>query len=396
MGAASSDTKGGSPLSTNLWIRPWKNLLNDKSLVASGLERLWATGWTVNERLKPTQATGAEEKKITDQPLSQCITLFLPEFPVWSITGQAHLKILGCVAKGSLGPVLKVLDCSQQKVFAVKVLPKGEILRRNTLKQCKEEVSIQRHVKHPFIQGFGESWQGQRHLYIMCSYCSFGDLYSLWSSSKCIDEDIVRLFGAELVSVLAYLHDVGIIHRDVKMENILLDERGHLKLTDFGFARQLAFGHHAYTICGTLQYMAPEVLSGGPYNHSADWWSLGVLLFALATGKFPVAPERDHVSMLERVSQASYDMPEHFSHGLSHLLKELLCKVPRLRLRYLHQFKHHPFFRNMSFDPILLQKFPVAFVLSMRKSEAPNLPDVNLFEDFDCELTDTLKLPCPV
>ncbi|KAE8622199.1 hypothetical protein XENTR_v10005140, partial [Xenopus tropicalis] len=84
---------GGSPLSTNLWIRPWKNLLNDKSLVASGLERLWATGWTVNERLKPTQATGAEEKKITDQPLSQCITLFLPEFPVWSITGQAHLKV---------------------------------------------------------------------------------------------------------------------------------------------------------------------------------------------------------------------------------------------------------------------------------------------------------------
>ncbi|CAJ0958209.1 unnamed protein product [Ranitomeya imitator] len=171
---------------------------------------------------------------------------------------DALVQILGCVAKGSLGPVLKVLNCTEQKIFALKVLPKGEILRRNTLKQCKEEVSIQRQVKHPFIQCLGESWQGQRHLFIMCNYCSYGDLYSLWMSAKHIDEDTIRLFAAELVSVLAYLHDLGIIHRDVKMENILLDERGHLKLSDFGLSRHLAIGERACTICGTLHYMGKE------------------------------------------------------------------------------------------------------------------------------------------
>ncbi|MEE6509039.1 hypothetical protein FKM82_023902 [Ascaphus truei] len=397
MGAASSDAKGGSFLSPSPWVPPWKGLLTGSSLAASGLERLWVTGRAITEKLKATQPHSSHgEKSRTEWPLPHYISLFLPEFPVWPLVGQPELKVLGCVAKGSLGPVLKVLHCTQQKVFALKVLPKGEVLRRNTLKQCKEEVSIQRQVNHPFIQCIGESWQGQRHLFIMCSYCSFGDLYTLWSSSKFIEEDTVRLFAAELVSVLVYLHDVGIIHRDVKMENVLLDERGHLKLTDFGLSRQLPFGERAYTICGTLQYMAPEVLSGGPYSHSADWWSLGVLLFALSTGEFPVAPEEDHVSMLECVNQATYDVPVCLSHGLSLLLKELLCRAPRQRLRYLHQFKSQPFFRGMTFDPTVLQKLPVDFVLSKRKSEmTTDLSDINGFDDFACEFTENVRFPCP-
>ncbi|XP_075052916.1 ribosomal protein S6 kinase-related protein isoform X2 [Mixophyes fleayi] len=322
MGATNSHTKGCNSLSPNLWNPPWKGLWNGDSLAASRLGQLLVTGRTIKDKFRATHQTSLPEEKTAEHSLPRYMSLFLPEFPVWSAAGQPELKILGCVAKGSLGPVLKVLNCTEQKVFALKVLPKWEVLRRNTLRQCKEEVTIQRQVKHPFIQCLGESWQGQRHLFIMCNYCSYGDLYSLWMSAKYIDEDTVRLFAAELVSVLVYLHDLGIIHRDVKMENILLDERGHLKLSDFGLSRHVPFGERAYTICGTLQYMAPEVLSGGPYGHSADWWSLGVLLFALAAGKFPVAPARDHMSMLESVNIATYDVPESVSRGLTHLLKE--------------------------------------------------------------------------
>ncbi|XP_053561203.1 ribosomal protein S6 kinase-related protein [Bombina bombina] len=395
MGAASSDTKGGLSLSTHLLVPPWKGLLAGNKLVASGLDRLCVTGRTIKENFRTGQPPSFSREKNGEWPLPQCISLFLPEFPVWPPAGQQELRILGCVAKGSIGPVLKVLDSTQEKVFALKVLPKGEVLRRNTVKQCKEEVTIQRQVKHPFIQCLGESWQGQQHLFIMCSYCSFGDLYTLWTSVKCIEENTVRLFAAEMVSVLVYLHDVGIIHRDVKMENILLDERGHLKLTDFGLSRQLSFGERAYTICGTLHYMAPEVLSGGPYSHSADWWSLGVLLFALSTGEFPVASEKDHVSMLQNVNQATYDIPEHLSKTFSNLLKELLCRDPRRRLRYLHQFESHPFFRGMSFDPIALQKFRMDLVVNMRKSESTDLKDIDLFDFFDCDLTRNLPFPCP-
>ncbi|XP_077155546.1 ribosomal protein S6 kinase-related protein [Ranitomeya variabilis] len=395
MGAASSDTKSSTSFSPNLWVPAWKGFWNGEIQTSSRLSQLWDAGRTVKNRLKTVHQTSPPEENVAERSLPQCISLFLPEFPVWPPTAQPELKILGCVAKGSLGPVLKVLNCTEQKIFALKVLPKGEILQRNTLKQCKEEVSIQRQVKHPFIQCLGESWQGQRHLFIMCNYCSYGDLYSLWMSAKYIDEDTIRLFAAELVSVLAYLHDLGIIHRDVKMENILLDERGHLKLSDFGLSRHLAFGERACTICGTLHYMAPEVLSGGPYSHSADWFSFGVLLFALAAGEFPVASTIDHMSMLERVNEASYDVPETVSQSLSHLLTELLCKVPRQRLRYLHQFKSHIFFRGMTFDPARLQKFPVDLVITMRKSEVAVPSDFGGFEDFECDLTQTLQFPCP-
>ncbi|XP_051665454.1 LOW QUALITY PROTEIN: ribosomal protein S6 kinase-related protein [Manacus candei] len=369
----------------------------------------------------------AEEPPLPGWPLPQLVSLFLPEFPVRPSARQQQLKILGFVAKGSFGTILKVLDCGREKVCAVKVVPKVEVLRRDTLKQCKEEVSIQRQVRHPFVHGLGDSWQGQRHLFIMCTYCSTGDLHALWRAAGCFAEATVRLFAAELVLVLVYLHDLGIMHRDVKclshfrwrtsswmrevrdwwhrlgdipsrghfsMGTTSPAPAGHLKLTDFGLSRYLQWGERAHTICGTLQYMAPEVLSGGPYSHAADWWSLGVLLFALASGEFPVAPAGDHVAMLERVKQSSYESPPAFSPELARLLAELLCHNPLYRLRYLHHFQGHPFFRGVAFDADLLQKDPVVVAVAPQPREQ-SPPDPATFADFDYDLAASPDRPWP-
>ncbi|XP_069917239.1 ribosomal protein S6 kinase-related protein isoform X2 [Oryctolagus cuniculus] len=319
---AAPHKQGGSNIQGR-WARGWKSLWSGVGPIRSGLEELrepWGHQCRHPKPLEP--APLLTEKPLSEWPVPQFINLFLPEFPMRPIRGQQHLKILSLVAKGSFGTVLKVLDCTQKAVFAVKVVPKVKVLQRNTVRQCKEEVSIQQQISHPFLHSLGDSWQGKRHLFIMCSYCST-DLYSLWSAVGCFPEASIRLFAAELILVLCYLHDLGIIHRDVKMENILLDERGHLKLTDFGLSRRLPQGARAYTICGTLQYMAPEVLSGGPYNHAADWWSLGVLLFSLATGKFPVAAGRDHVAMLANVTHCDSEIPASLNQELSLLLHEL-------------------------------------------------------------------------
>ncbi|XP_027622909.1 ribosomal protein S6 kinase-related protein isoform X2 [Tupaia chinensis] len=368
------------------WARGWKSLWSGVGTIRSGLEELWEVQGHQCLELEPLEpASLLTEKPLSEWPVPQFISLFLPEFPIRPIRGQQqHLKILGLVAKGSFGTVLKVLDCTQNAVFAIKVVPKAKVLQRDTLRQCKEEVSIQRQISHPFVHSLGDSWQGRRHLFIMCSYCST-DLHSLWSTVRCFPDTLVRLFAAELVLVLCYLHDLGIVHRDVKLENILLDERGHLKLTDFGLARHLPQGARAYTICGTLQYMAPEVLSGGPYNHAADWWSLGVLLFSLATGKFPVAAERDHVAMLASVTHGDSEIPASLNPGLSLLLHQLLCQNPLHRLRYLHHFQVHPFFRGVAFDPELLQKQPVNFVMEIQATQLSPLESMP-FKDFDCDL----------
>ncbi|XP_074869956.1 ribosomal protein S6 kinase-related protein isoform X2 [Carettochelys insculpta] len=363
MGAATSEAEPPpEPLqgAESSWVRSWKNLLAGIGGTVARLERSWAT----RRRLRPPPPHPGEklprpgEKAVPEWPLPQFVSLFLPEFPIRPPAGQQQLKILGLVAKGSFGTVLKVLDCRREKVFAVKVVPKVEVLRRDTLKQCKEEVSIQRQISHPFVHCLGDSWQGQRHLFIMCTYCGTGDLYALWASLGHLEETTIRLFAAELALALGYLHDLGIVHRDVKMENILLDERGHLKLTDFGLSRQLGRGQRARTICGTLQYMAPEVLSGGPYSHAADWWSLGVLLFTLAAG-------------------------------------QLLCRNPLRRLHHLHHVESHLFFRGVSFDAELLQKQPVELVVAARRAEEAALGPSPAFADFDCDLLPSPSHPCP-
>ncbi|XP_030656449.1 ribosomal protein S6 kinase-related protein isoform X3 [Nomascus leucogenys] len=343
------------------WARGWKSLWSGVGTIRSDLEELWELRGHHSlhrESLKP--APLLVEKPLPEWPVPQFINLFLPEFPIRPIRGQPQLKILGLVAKGSFGTVLKVLDCTQKAVFAVKVVPKVKVLQRDIVRQCKEEVSIQ-----------------------VCTECWKG----LWEELGHSDRSTIPLYTAW-----------GTAGREngtfSLMENILLDERGHLKLTDFGLSRHVPQGARAYTICGTLQYMAPEVLSGGPYNHAADWWSLGVLLFSLATGKFPVAAERDHVAMLASVTHSDSEIPASLNQGLSLLLHELLCQNPLHRLRYLHHFQVHPFFRGVAFDPELLQKQPVNFVMETQATQ-PSSAETMPFDDFDCDLESFLFYPIP-
>ncbi|XP_051255111.1 ribosomal protein S6 kinase-related protein isoform X2 [Dicentrarchus labrax] len=339
------------------------------------------------------------------------VSVFLPEFPQRQGQGhgQDHFQILGFIAKGSYGPILKVKDIFKDKTFAVKVLPKSEILKHGVVEQSKEEVIIQRQLKHPFIHNLQDCWQTQRHLFIMCDYCSVGDLYTYWLLKGQFGEDEVQLFAAELGSAL-----------------------GHLRLSDFGLSRRLKRGGRAFTICGTIQYMEqhqsptcvllpldsvdpvmymmhlyftyycfwfsqqgfsehfpPEVLSGGPYNHAADWWSLGIMLFSLVTGEFPVPAEPDHSTMFHKVKVFPYVLPETFSSALLLLLTELLCKNPANRLRNLESFKMQPFFRGASFDSLILQKTPVDVILQLRThpdwtTKAMRGLSLDYFDSFDC------------
>uniref|UniRef100_A0A3B3VBV6 Ribosomal protein S6 kinase related b n=1 Tax=Poecilia latipinna TaxID=48699 RepID=A0A3B3VBV6_9TELE len=302
----------------------WRGLLSSMGLsIPEGLCRL------VPEHVLRLAGVGPGRLR-GEWSLPGFVTMFLPEFPHRAVPGHEHFQVLGYIAKGSFGPILKVRDKSKQKTYAVKV--KISFLRNLIFDLCP----LQRQVRHPFVLDLQDCWQTQRHLYIMCDYCSTGDLYTYWQMIGQFSEETLRIFAAELGCAL-----------------------GHLRLADFGLSRRLERGGRAFTICGTIQYMAPEVLSGGPYNHAADWWSLGILLFSLATGKFPVAPEPDHCSMLRKVRSFPYEMPLSLSSPLSMLITELLCKNPLRRLRTLERFKRQTFFFGTSFDLHLLQRRPV-------------------------------------
>ncbi|XP_029571136.1 ribosomal protein S6 kinase-related protein-like [Salmo trutta] len=401
MGSDSSKQKRQAPSQERRRYQAWHSLLSNMRIsFTDGIRHLGPPGLATQCMVLGSEAPIPEDhlqpgdspqKPVMEGTHPGFISIFLPEFPHPKFPGQDNFQILGFIAKGFFGPILKVKDMSKEKIYAVKVLSKSEILKHGVLEQSKEEVIIQRQVSHPFLHNLQDCWQTQRHLFIMCEYCSTGDLYTYWLLKGQFGEDEARVFAAELGCALGFLHNLGIMHRDVKMENVLLSDQGHLRLTDFGLSRRLEQGARAFTICGTIQYMAPEVLSGGPYSHAADWWSLGVLLFSLVTGKFPVPPEPDHSNMLRKVRDCPYSIPKTFNPALTLLLTELLCKNPAHRLRSLERFKRQTFFRGTSFDSQLLQKRPVELILQLKNH--PDRPAIAMrglsmdyFQNFDCDI----------
>ena len=228
----------------------------------------------------------------TNYPVYIHEALFMPEFSVKGEVTEADFEILDVISRGAFGHVIKVKRKARQgtapdestgqvadgdkQIYAMKIMWKSQVIRDRALQQVKDEVTIATScVDNPLIVKTWHYWQSKRFLYIITDYVENGELLSLWLKVHHFPERLAVLYAVEMSLVLDYLHRHGIIYRDIKMENILLDHRGHIQLIDFGLSKWLKMGERTGTICGTIQYMAPEILSVEPYDHSVDWWSLG-------------------------------------------------------------------------------------------------------------------------
>ncbi|KAL4223756.1 ATP binding [Mactra antiquata] len=320
--------------------------------------------------------------------------LFLPDFPVKNKETDTDFDIIDVIAKGAYGNVVKVRREDDKQYYAMKMLDKKQIIVESAIQQCKDEAAIQSILgDHPFIVKCHEYWQSRKHLYIVLEYIPFGDMFTLWTFHGYFPEKIVKLYVAELAMVLDYLHKSGVIYRDMKMENLLFDMEGHIQLTDFGLAKWLARGEKTRTVCGTLQYMAPEILAVYPYGHTADWWSLGILMYAMLVGKYPVDGAKDHIEMAQRVLDSDYLCPNCVSDDAQDVVNKLLMKSPQKRLVDLYSFQNMRLFRNLNFTNIIEKKInPTAVVppdffpmTGVSYSYAPGSTHSNdSFQDFDC------------
>lgn len=285
-------------------------------------------------------------------------SLFLPDFPVRGDIEQQGFELIDIIAKGAYGNVVKAQREDEKQFYAMKVLNKKQIIVENAIQQCKDEAAIQSILgDHPFVVKCHEYWQSKKFLYIVLEYIPYGDMFTLWTFHGFFPEALVRIYVAELSMVLDYLHKSGVIYRDMKMENILFDIEGHIQLTDFGLAKWLARGEKTRTVCGTLQYMAPEVLAVYPYGHTADWWSLGILMYAMLVGKYPVDGAKDHIEMAQRVLDSDYLCPNFVSDKAQDVVNKLLMKSPQKRLVDLYTLQNTPFFKVSNFTSVIEKKF---------------------------------------
>ena len=203
--------------------------------------------------------------------------------------GAADFDLLKVLGKGGYGKVFQVRKTSgndRHKLYAMKVLKKATIARNaKDTAHTKAERNILESVKNPFVVDLIYAFQTDGKLYLILEYLSGGELFMQLEKEGIFMEDMASFYLTEILLALEHLHSEGIIYRDLKPENILLDATGHIKLTDFGLCKESIFeGAQTHTFCGTIEYMAPEILLRHGHDKSVDWWSFGALMFDMLTG----------------------------------------------------------------------------------------------------------------
>ncbi|XP_022842864.1 probable serine/threonine protein kinase IREH1 [Olea europaea var. sylvestris] len=340
-----------------------------------------------------------------DAPLEDDVVRSLrtsPVHPTKDRTSIDDFEIIKPISRGAFGRVFLAKKRTTGDLFAIKVLKKADMIRKNAVESILAERDILISVRNPFVVRFFYSFTCRENLYLVMEYLNGGDLYSLLRNLGCLDEDVARVYIAEVVLALEYLHSLRVVHRDLKPDNLLIAHDGHIKLTDFGLSKvglinstddlsgpavsetslmeedepQLSASEHQQerrkqrSAVGTPDYLAPEILLGTGHGFTADWWSVGIILFELIVGIPPFNadhPQKIFDNILNR-NIPWPRVPEEMSSEAHDLIDQLLTEDPNQRLgaRGASEVKQHPFFRDISWDTLARQK--AAFIPA---SESP-------------------------
>ncbi|CAK8543374.1 unnamed protein product [Lathyrus sativus] len=260
-------------------------------------------------------------------------------------------EVLKVVGQGAFAKVYQVRKKGTSEIFAMKVMRKDKIMEKNHAEYMKAEREILTKIEHPFIVQLRYSFQTKYKLYLVLDFVNGGHLFFQLYHQGLFREDLARIYAVEIVSAVSHLHSKGIMHRDLKPENILMDVDGHVMLTDFGLAKQFEESTRSNSMCGTLEYMAPEIILGKGHDKAADWWSVGVLLFEMLTGKPPFCGgNREKIQ--QKIVKDKIKLPGYLSSEAHALLKGLLQKEAPKRLgcgaKGISEIKGHKWFKPIN------------------------------------------------
>ena len=260
-------------------------------------------------------------------------------------------ELLKTVGKGSFGKVFEVRYKGDGKIYAMKILDKQVVMERNQYEHTLAERRIMGECEHPFLVCLRFAFQSQTKLYLISDFFNGGELFFYLSNGR-FSENRARFYAAEIALGLHYLHSKGIVYRDLKPENLLLDADGHIKITDFGLSKQNVEGDELHSLCGTPEYLAPEIILKKPYGKAVDWWSLGTLIYEMISGLPPFYDKNRRV-MYNKILSAPLSKCSYMSADAYDICSRLLDRHPETRLgNNIEDIMNHPWFADIDWDKL--------------------------------------------
>uniref|UniRef100_A0A671PRL9 protein kinase C n=1 Tax=Sinocyclocheilus anshuiensis TaxID=1608454 RepID=A0A671PRL9_9TELE len=306
--------------------------------------------------------------------------------------GLGDFDLIRVIGRGSYAKVLLVRLKKNEQIYAMKVVKKELVHDDEDIDWVQTEKHVfEQASTNPFLVGLHSCFQTESRLFLVIEYVNGGDLMFHMQKQRKLPEEHARFYAAEICIALNFLHEKGIIYRDLKLDNVLLDQDGHIKITDYGMCKEgIRPGDTTSTFCGTPNYIAPEILRGEDYGFSVDWWALGVLMFEMMAGRSPfdIITDNPDMNTEEYLFQVILEKPIRIPRSLSvkaaSVLKGFLNKDPKERLGCQVQtgftdIKSHTFFRSIDWDQLEQKQVTPPF--------KPQITDDYGLDNFDTQFT---------
>lgn len=271
---------------------------------------------------------------------------------------------------GTFGRVYLVKrQSSKDEYYAMKILKKSEIIRLKQVEHIISEKKILSEIHHPFIVNLLDWFQNDSNLFMLLEYVPGGELFSHLRRARRFPVNVAKFYASQIVLALEYLHTKDIIYRDLKPENLLLDANGNIKIADFGFAKRIE--DRTWTLCGTPEYLAPEIIQSKGHGKPADWWALGILIYEMLAG-FPPYFDDNPYGIYEKILKGRLKFPSHFDSVSKDLLRNLLNSDLTKRLGNLRggseDVRFHPWFHGVNWRAFLERKIRAPIVPELEHS----------------------------
>lgn len=300
---------------------------------------------------KTSALTKAEEKAAVTEFLTKSKESFTEKYN--ALPSNDHklddFEPRRTLGTGSFGRVMLVRHTKSGDYCALKILEKAKVVRLKQVEHTLSEKRILAAIEFPFLINLTASFKDASNLYMVMEFAVGGEMFSALRSIGRFEEGRAKFYAAQIVLALEYLQYLNIIYRDLKPENLLFDAKGYIKITDFGFAKYIE-GGRTWTLCGTPEYLAPEIILSKGYNKAVDWWALGVLIYEMVAGYPPFYAEQP-ILIYEKIVGGKPRWPSFFKKELRDLLKNLL--QPDITKRFgmlkngVSDIKDHKFFDKM-------------------------------------------------